>query len=353
MQLPTLWRRRGILVLVVLSLLLAGCSSALLDPKGQIGVEQRSLILTSFGLMLIVVIPVIVMTLLFGWRYRRSNSVAKYLPDWAHSNAIEAAVWSVPCVIIAVLAFLTWKTSHSLDPHKPIESSVAPMEIQAVALDWKWLFIYPEQGIASVNEVAFPVDTPVRFRVSSGSVMNAFFIPHLGSQIYAMAGMDNDVHLIADEEGVYPGRSTNYSGAGFSGMTFDAHVTSPADFDAWVANVREAGQTLTYPEGYNALAAPSEYHPVEHYSAVAPALYETVLTSFHGGGEGHGGHGGHSDHAAHSDAVGEAHDSHGESGELESAQVASHHAAYGHVTNQHASDEHAMSGHPDNVEAGG
>ncbi len=187
-------------MLVVLCLLLTGCSSALLDPKGQIGVEQRSLILTSFGLMLIVVIPVIVMTLLFGWRYRRSNRVAKYLPDWAHSNAIEAAVWTVPCLIIAVLAFLTFKTSHSLDPHKPLESDVAPMEIQAVALDWKWLFIYPEQGIASVNELAFPVDTPVRFRVSSGSVMNAFFIPRLGSQIYAMAGMDNDVHLIADEE---------------------------------------------------------------------------------------------------------------------------------------------------------
>ncbi|HBM45293.1 MAG TPA: ubiquinol oxidase subunit II [Halomonas sp.] len=348
MQLPTHWRRRGTFVLVVLCLLLTGCSSALLDPKGQIGVEQRSLILTSFGLMLIVVIPVIVMTLLFGWRYRRSNSVAKYLPDWAHSNAIEAAVWTVPCLIIAVLAFLTWKTSHSLDPHKPLESDVAPMEIQAVALDWKWLFIYPEQGIASVNELAFPVDTPVRFRVSSGSVMNAFFIPRLGSQIYAMAGMDNDVHLIADEEGVYPGRSTNYSGAGFSGMTFDAHVTSPAEFDAWVENVRTADDTLTFPEGYNALAEPSEYHPVEYFSAVTPELYESIVSSFHGGeGSGHGGH------ASHGDAISDAHDSHGESSELESASASQQQAAIGHVTNQHAGDDHAMGGHPTSVEAGG
>lgn len=146
-------------MLLALCLFLAGCSSALLDPKGQVGAEQRTLILTSFGLMLIVVIPVIAMTLLFGWRYRRSNSVAKYLPGWAHSSWIEAVIWIGPCAIIAVLALLTFQTFHSLDPHKP--------------LDCKWLFIYPEQGVASVNELALPVDTPVRFRVSSGSVMTA------------------------------------------------------------------------------------------------------------------------------------------------------------------------------------
>lgn len=345
MQRHTLWRRRGILVLVVLCLLLTGCSSALLDPKGQIGVEQRSLILTSFGLMLIVVIPVIAMTLLFGWRYRRNNLTAKYLPDWAHSNAIEVAVWTVPCLIIAILAFLTWKTSHSLDPHKPIVSEAEPMEIQAVSLDWKWLFIYPEQGIASVNELAFPVDTPVRFRVSSGSVMNAFFIPHLGSQIYAMAGMDNDVHLIADETGTYPGRSTNYSGAGFSGMTFDAHVTSPAEFDAWVETVRAANETLSYPERYSDLAKPSEYHPVEYFSAVPDDLYESILTSFHTGDGSHG---------SHENAENDVHDGLGDSSELEGAGNADHHqATIGHVTHQHASEDHAMSGHPTSIEAGG
>ncbi|OBX33741.1 cytochrome bo(3) ubiquinol oxidase subunit 2 precursor [Halomonas elongata] len=246
---PTL-RMLGVLLLLSLPLLLAGCSSALLDPKGQIGEEQRTLILTAFGLMQIVVVPVIVMTLLFAWRYRRSNRDATYAPDWAHSNKIEAVVWFIPMVIIAFLAVLTWYTSHSLDPHKtiePAENQQEPMEIQAVSLDWKWLFIYPEQGIATVNELAFPEDTPVRFRVSSGSVMNAFFIPRLGSQIYAMAGMDNDVHLVADEPGVYDGRSTNYSGAGFSEMTFKAHVGTQEDFESWVEKVRESSDSLNFP----------------------------------------------------------------------------------------------------------
>ncbi|MDN6321868.1 MAG: ubiquinol oxidase subunit II [Halomonas sp.] len=341
MQRRSLWRRRGTLVLLALCLFLAGCSSALLDPKGQVGAEQRTLILTSFGLMLIVVIPVIAMTLLFGWRYRRSNSVAKYLPDWAHSNWIEAVIWIVPCAIIAVLALLAFQTSHSLDPHKPLESDVAPIEIQAVALDWKWLFIYPEQGVASVNEVAFPVDTPVRFRVSSGSVMNAFFIPHLGSQIYAMAGMDNDVHLIADEMGSYPGRSTNYSGAGFSGMTFEAKVTTPGEFDAWVETVRDASETLTYPEGYEALAEPSESHPVEYFSAISPALYESILSSFHTGGD----HDMGGDHQLSSD--------HADSTDGDNAHTTHQAAVSGHDTNNHASQDHAMRTHPSSVEAGG
>ncbi|WP_192035052.1 ubiquinol oxidase subunit II [Halomonas sp. YLGW01] len=276
------------LVLVSLALLLTGCDSALMDPKGQIGEEQRTLILTAFGLMQIVVIPVIAMTLAFAWRYRRSNRNATYSPDWHHSNKVEAVVWFVPCVIIAFLAVLTWYTSHSLDPHKPIvaeDTDQEPMVIEAVSLDWKWLFIYPEQGIATVNELAFPEDTPVRFRVSSGSVMNSFFIPRLGSQIYAMAGMDNDVHLIADEQGVYPGRSTNYSGAGFSGMTFDAHVGSQEDFEAWVAEVRESSESLTFPEEYYELAAPSEDNEIQYFSEVSPSLYESIIKSFHAGGD--------------------------------------------------------------------
>ncbi|QFT84413.1 Cytochrome bo(3) ubiquinol oxidase subunit 2 precursor [Halomonas sp. THAF12] len=281
-------RKLGVLLLAVLPLLLAGCSSALLDPKGQIGEEQRTLILTSFGLMQIVVIPVIVMTLLFAWRYRRSNREASYRPDWHHSNLIEAVVWFIPCVIIVFLAVLTWYTSHSLDPHKPIEPTAEqqdPIEIQAVSLDWKWLFIYPEQGVATVNELAFPADTPVHFRVTSGSVMNSFFIPRLGSQIYAMAGMDNDVHLVADEEGIYPGRSTNYSGAGFSGMTFDAHVGSQEEFEAWVEKVRESSESLTYPAEYNELAAPSEDNEIEYFSEVSPSLYESIIKSFLAGGD--------------------------------------------------------------------
>lgn len=285
MQQPSYWRRSGTLVLIALCLLLAGCSSALMDPKGVVGETQRSLILSSFGLMLIVVIPVIVMTIVFGWYYRRSNTMAEYLPDWAHSNWIEAIVWLVPVVIVAILGVITWKSSHELDPHRALESDIPELEIQVVALDWKWLFIYPEQGIATVNEVAFPVDTPVRFRVSSGSVMNSFFIPRLGSQIYAMAGMDNDVYLEANEIGTYSGRSTNYSGAGFSGMIFDAHATSDEDFDAWVEEVRQSPQTLTYPEGYSQLAERSSFNPVEYFASVTPEFYERLVSSFRTGSD--------------------------------------------------------------------
>lgn len=276
----------SLLLLVALPLLLAGCDSVLMSPKGQVGEAEKRLILTAFGLMLIVVIPVIVMTFMFAWRYRRGNKEAGYSPDWGHSNVIEVIVWFIPCVIIVFLAVLTWHTSHSLDPHKPLDTDgdAKTLEIQAVSLDWKWLFIYPEQGIATVNEVAFPVGVPVHFRVTSGSVMNSFMIPRLGSQIYAMAGMDNDVHLIANEKGVYRGRSTNYSGAGFSEMLFDAHVTSRQGFAAWVEKVRDSSDSLTFPAGYQALVEPTIDHPVEYFSPVEPGLYEDILGIYRHGG---------------------------------------------------------------------
>lgn len=268
-----------------LLLLLGGCDAALIDPQGQVGEQQRTLILTAFGLMMIVVIPVIAMTILFAWRYRE-NGEATYTPDWAHSSAIETVVWFIPFVIIAFLAWLTWQTSHSLDPHKPLESDVAPMEIQAISLDWKWLFVYPEQGIATVNELAFPTNVPVHFNVTSGTVMNSFFIPSLGSQIYAMAGMANDVHLIADEPGIYFGRSIHYSGAGFSGMTFNATATSEQGFNEWVEKVKKSSKSLNFPEEYYILAEPTRNHPVEYFSDVSPDLYKQVLDSFHGGSGG-------------------------------------------------------------------
>lgn len=287
------------LPLLLLPLLLSGCGSALMDPKGAIGQGLKSLILTSFGLMLIVVIPVIIMTIVFGWHYRRTNLEAKYSPEWSHSNKIEVVVWLIPSVIILFLAILTWQTTHEYDPHKPIADEADTMEIEVVALDWKWLFIYPEQGIATVNEVAFPVDQAVHFRVTSGSVMNSFMIPRLGSQIYAMAGMDNDVYLIADEQGVYGGRSTHYSGAGFSEMIFDAHATSPQGFEDWVDRVRQSPDSLSFPESYNALAEPSIDHPVEYFSDVPADLYNQIIASFHGGSGGPGdGKGAYGEHGA-------------------------------------------------------
>lgn len=276
------WRLFGAILLGLLPLVLSGCSSALMDPKGQVGEEQRVLILTAFALMLIVVVPVIVMTLLFAWRYREGNKEASYKPDWAHSTAIEVVVWLIPCLIIVVLAGLTYLTSHSLDPMKPIEADNEKdaLEIQAVSLDWKWLFIYPDQQIATVNEVAFPEDRPIHFRVTSGSVMNAFFIPALGTQIYAMAGMDANLNLIANEKGTFEGRSTNYSGAGFSGMTFESHALSDSDFKEWVQTVKDASGTLTYPKGYNALAKPSRDAPVQYYSDISEGLYGDILDRF-------------------------------------------------------------------------
>ncbi|SNS03000.1 cytochrome bo3 quinol oxidase subunit 2 [Methylobacillus rhizosphaerae] len=261
------------------TLLLSGCDFVLFDPKGQIGVEERSLIITATLLMLIVVIPVIIMTLVFAWRYRASNTKATYTPDWSHSNKIEAVVWTVPVLIILALGTITWKTTHSLDPRQPIDSEHPHLTVQVVSLDWKWLFIYPEQGIATVNELAFPVDVPVRFEVTSASVMNSFFIPQLGSQIYAMAGMKNTLHLIANEEGVYHGLSANYSGHGFSGMKFNATVTSQEKFDEWVQQVKQSSLNLDT-DKYAALEKASYNNPVERFSNVTPNFYDSIVERY-------------------------------------------------------------------------
>jgi len=210
-------------------LLLSGCNWTLLDPKGQVGIEQKNLILIATGLMLLVVIPVIIMTVAFAWKYRASNKAATYTPDWSHSTKIEAAVWIIPILIIIALGYVTYKSTHKLDPYRPLDSDVKPIQIDVVALDWKWLFIYPEQGIATVNKINFPANTPVNFRVTSDAVMNSFFIPGLGGQIYAMAGMTTKLHLIANENGEFDGISANYSGAGFTGMKFKATATSQED----------------------------------------------------------------------------------------------------------------------------
>ena len=188
-----------------LPLLLAGCNLTVLDPKGMIAAEEKTLILVATGLMLLVVIPVIIMTLVFAWKYRSTNTRARYEPDWSHSNAIEAVVWLIPCLIIVVLGWITYKSTHALDPYKPIQSDVKPITVEAVSLDWKWLFIYPELKIATVNQLAIPANTPINFKITSDTVMNAFFIPQLGSQVYAMAGMQTKLHLIANETGVFDG----------------------------------------------------------------------------------------------------------------------------------------------------
>ena len=258
------------------TLLLSGCRWALLDPKGPIGEQERTIMLIATALMLLVVVPVIAMILIFAWRYRASNEKAEYQPDWSHSTRIEVVVWGVPILIICVLGTIAWRSSHALDPFKPLASTVKPVRIDAVAMDWKWLFIYPQQGIATVNEVAMPVGVPVVFHITSATVMNSFFIPRLGSQIYAMANMQTAVNLLASSPGRYRGLSANFSGDGFSRMTFAALALTPADYALVRAKVQSAPRTLGAAE-YKALDKPSENVPVEYYSQVLPRLFPQIV----------------------------------------------------------------------------
>jgi cytochrome o ubiquinol oxidase subunit 2 len=276
---------RGAMSSVAIGLvtLLSGCSNLdILDPKGSVGVAERDLIATSTWAMLIVVIPVIALTLLFAWRYRASNKSAEYRPNWSHSTGIEIAVWTIPTLIVLFLGVLTWTSTHELDPYRPLESSVKPINVEVVALDWKWLFIYPDLGIASVNQLELPVGTPVNFNITSDSVMNSFFIPQLGGQIYAMAGMQTKLHLIADEAGDYAGESANFSGKGFSDMNFRAIAASPVDFNAWVAKVRASSDSLDM-NRYNVVSQPGEKAPVAYFSSVDPKLFHNIIARYNNG----------------------------------------------------------------------
>ncbi|QUD90693.1 ubiquinol oxidase subunit II [Phenylobacterium montanum] len=256
-----------------------------LRPAGDIAAQQRDLVLLATGLMLLIIVPVIALTLLFAWKYRASNLQATYAPDWSHSNRIEMAVWGAPLAIILVLGAVTWTTSHTLDPyrplsrlapHRPIPAGVKPLEVDVVALDWKWLFIYPEQGVASVNELAAPVDRPIAFKITASSVMNAFYVPALAGQIYAMPGMQTQLNAVINQPGVYEGFSSNYSGAGFSGMKFKFKGLTPAEFDHWVAQAKAASPALTRAD-YLALARPSTDEPVRRFASVDPTLFLAVV----------------------------------------------------------------------------
>ena len=253
----------------------------LLDPVGQVGIDEKNLIITATLLMLLVVVPVILMTIIFAWKYRASNKNATYAPKWSHSTKIEVVIWTVPILIIIALGVITYKSTHALDPYRPIQSDVKPVTIEVVAMDWKWLFIYPDQGIATVNKIVFPANTPVNFRITSDTVMNSFFIPGLGGQIYAMAGMTTKLHLIANKNAELDGISANYSGAGFTGMKFKAIATSQAEFDAWVNEVKASPKQLDQAE-YAALSKPSQNNPVALYSSYAPNLFQTIIDKYEG-----------------------------------------------------------------------
>jgi len=242
--------------------------------------DEKNLIILCTILMLIVVVPVIVLTLYFAWKYRASRDFEIYTPKWAHSTKIEAVVWSIPILIVISLSVITWRSTHALDPYSPLEGQGEHLTVEVVSLNWKWLFIYPEQGIATVNELVFPANKPVAFKITSESTMNSFFIPQLGSQIYSMAGMETKLHLIANEPGTYKGISSNYSGAGFTGMKFNAIATpTEGDFNDWVASVKQAQTALT-PASYEQLAKQSENNPVTYYSNVSEGLFHDIVMKY-------------------------------------------------------------------------
>ncbi|TCM60683.1 cytochrome bo3 quinol oxidase subunit 2 [Acinetobacter calcoaceticus] len=330
----------AVLSLSTLAALLTGCGGdlVLLNSKGPVAAGQSNLMMNAIYLMLLVVIPSIIMALWFGWKFRASNKDAVYEPTWSHSNAIEVVVWGVPVIIIGILAWLTWWGSHKYDPYRPIESDKAPVNIQVIAEAYKWIFIYPDENIATVNEIRFPEQTPVSLRLTSNFTMNSFFIPQLAGQIYAMAGMQTHLNVMADSTGEFRGFSSNYSGYGFSQMRFKAHSVTAPEFTEWVNSIKANNGTTVNKDALQkglldqaefaslrdgtraqiqidhivaravtpeekAEAAkiqaegiyPTKPHQVTYYSSVEPKLFESVInrymSNYHG-----------ADHTAQADA---------------------------------------------------
>jgi cytochrome o ubiquinol oxidase subunit 2 len=251
---------------------------AIFGGKGAIGEKEADLIITASLLMLIIVIPVLILTWVFAWRYREGSS-AKHTPDWEHNAIAEYCWWGIPLFIIVILAVITWKSSHELNPFKPLESDQKPLVIQVVALEWKWLFLYPEQGIATVNYVQFPEKKPLNFEITADAPMNSFWIPQLGGQIYAMPAMRTKLHLMANGPGTFRGVSANLSGDGFAGMTFTAVAGSEEEFNSWVQSVRQGGKSLGLQE-YRKLAQPSSYDPVSSYQLTKSDLFDAILMKY-------------------------------------------------------------------------
>lgn len=253
----------------------------LLDPKGPIGEAERLLIIFSFALMLIVVLPVFVMLFWFCLRYKASNTNATYMPKWDYSVKLHWVIWLVPVAIVTVLAYLTWTRTFQLDPYKPIDSGAKPIRIEVVSLDWNWLFIYPDHDIAVVNQVVFPAGVPLSFRLTSDTVMTSFFIPQLGSQMYAMAGMQTRLHLMADEPGIYAGQNQEFSGRGYADMRFKAIAVPQEQFETWVREAKQSPDTLDLAR-YERLRAPNIGHPMICFSSVQPRLFNHIMGKYMG-----------------------------------------------------------------------
>lgn len=249
-----------------------------LDPHGPVAAAEHTILVNATVIMLAVIVPVIVLTLAFAWWFRAGNRWARRDPDWAYSGAVEVTVWSIPALVVLFLGGIAWIGSHDLDPARPLASGAPPMNVQVVSLDWKWLFIYPDLGVASVNRLVVPAGTPLRLQLTSATVMNSFFVPQLGSQIYAMAGMTTTLHLQADEPGRYSGMSAMFSGDGFSDMRFEAVAVPQAQFAHWLSDARAGGATLDA-AAYADLARPGVAASPLAFGRVAPDLFRTILSA--------------------------------------------------------------------------
>ena len=259
------------------ALLLTSCArTGVLDPQGPIAAAERLLLINSTAIMLVVVVPVIVATLACAWWYRASNTRATRSMDESYEGRVEFVVWSIPALTVILLGGVIWIGSHQLDPRAPIAGTSDPLRVDVVSLDWKWLFIYPDKGVATVNQLVIPAGTPIQFRLTSATVMNSFFVPQLGSQIYTMGGMTTHLNLLADNPGEFTGFSANYSGAGFAWMQFVVKSLSPADFNAWLDQTRGSGAALD-DAGYAALAKPSRDVPPATYRSVDPKMFERII----------------------------------------------------------------------------
>ncbi len=268
-----------LLICLLAGYLLRNYNFGIFDPKGEIGVKQRNLIYQTLALSLIVVIPVFTLTFYISRKYRATNTKAKYSPDWDHNRLIETVWWGVPTILIVILSVITWNSTHELDPRRPLSSTSKPLTVQVVALQWKWLFIYPEQRIAAVNLLQLPVDTPIKFVITSDAPMNSFWIPQLGGQIYAMPGMSTQLNLNATQVGEYRGLSANLSGEGFSGMTFKSNVVSKDNFEAWSSFTNRSKLKLNQ-STYDNLSKPTKNNPVVFYSANDVGLYDRVVAKY-------------------------------------------------------------------------
>lgn len=262
--------------LLALTALLASCRAGVLDPHGPVGVAERLMLYDATAIMLAVIVPVIVLTLAFAWWFREGNRHARYRPDWEYSGRIEVIVWAIPALVILFLGGIAWVGSHDVDPPRALRSQSRPLEVQVISLDWQWLFIYPDERVASLNHLVVPAGVPVRFSLTSASVMNSFFVPQLGSQIYTMAGMTTHLNLQADEPGRYRGISAQFSGEGFADMRFDVDAVPAGSFEAWVSDVRRKSGVLD-PPTFTRLARPTRAAGSATYGEVSEGLFDAIV----------------------------------------------------------------------------